>query len=48
VALHPLHGAVIASIQPLLQIGLIVAEINTGKPHFLKPKFSSPGLDGFD
>jgi hypothetical protein len=43
---HILHFAVIASVEPFLQVALVLAQIDPGYAKLLEAKFFCPALKG--
>lgn len=42
---HVVHGAVVAGIQPFLQVGFVFAQIYVGYANLLEAQFLGPLLD---
>jgi hypothetical protein len=44
-ASHVVHGAVIAGVQPFLQVALVLTQFHIGDPHLLESQLCTPPAD---
>ena len=43
---HIVHLALVAGIQPALQVGLVLTQLQAADAHLLEAQFTAPVLDG--